>query len=67
MDFSHSEIVQKSLNGERAVDEQTLNSVAVLSDRLERLKKMGDQFKGVTFSPNVKKIIRRKVESAAVC
>jgi hypothetical protein len=67
MDFNHSELVQQSLVGERAIDEQTLTSIAVLSDRLERLKKMGDQFKGITFSPNIRKVIRRKEKSAAVC
>jgi hypothetical protein len=49
-------IVNESLAGERAVDEQTLASLAILSERLERLKGLGDFFNKVDFSTHVKKI-----------
>ena len=48
---SHCGIVGKSLSGERPVDERTYASVAVLAERLERLKHSGALFAGVEFSP----------------
>jgi len=36
--LNHCRIVAESLGGQRAVDEYTFGSLAVLSDRLERLK-----------------------------
>ena len=53
MDMNHIQIVNDSLAGQRDVDEQTHESVAVLADRLETLKAMGDSFEGIEFSPDV--------------
>ena len=53
MDMDHIQILNDSLAGQRDVDEQTHESVAVLADRLEGLKAMGDSFDGIEFSPDV--------------
>jgi len=57
---SHFHVVEESLNGVRAVDEQTYASLAILGDRLERVKKMAGVFEGVEFSPAVKRLHRKK-------
>ena len=41
--------VSSCLSGTKSVDEGVLASVAILSDRLERLKNSSDLFAGVTF------------------
>ena len=53
----HCQVVGASLTGKRPVDEQTYTSVAVLSERLERLRQ-SPLFAGVTFSPQVKRLRR---------
>jgi hypothetical protein len=55
-DLNHCQIVGKSLSGEREVDEQTFASVAILSERLERLKKLDKTFFSITFSSAVKRL-----------
>jgi len=65
-DSNHCRIVEKSLNGEREVDEQTFASLAILTERLERLKKLNKIFGIVTFSPAVRKLKTRK-DAVAVC
>lgn len=54
----HFRILGRSLSGERPVDEQTYASVAVLSERLEHLKKHRDLFAGIEFSPDVEALRR---------
>jgi hypothetical protein len=49
----HCQIVGESLRGVRPVDESTNVSMAILADRLERLKQSSSLFAGVTFSPHV--------------
>ncbi|MEN6576988.1 MAG: hypothetical protein ABFD90_11650 [Phycisphaerales bacterium] len=61
----HFQIVGESLMAERPVDEQTCASMAVLADRLERLKQSSDLFAGVAFSPYVQKM-RRHAEAMAL-
>ena len=56
MESRHSQIVGESISGQRCVDEQTFGSVAILSERLERLKKLDGIFEAVTFSPMVEKL-----------
>ncbi|MFA5251168.1 MAG: hypothetical protein WC454_01110 [Phycisphaerae bacterium] len=60
MDLNHYQIVEQGLNGERAVDEQTLASVEILSERLDRLKKLDKIFSGIEFSSAVKKLKSRR-------
>lgn len=52
----HRQVVSDALFGRRPVNEQTLCSVAVLEDKLERLKRLGAQFAAVSFSPAVKNL-----------
>jgi hypothetical protein len=59
-DSNHCRIVEKSLAGERAVDEQTFSSLAILAERLERLKNMDGIFGDVTFSPHVRELKAQK-------
>jgi len=66
VDLNHCEVVESSLAGAKAVDEQTLTSVAVLGDRLKRLKKQNKAFKIVSFSPAVRKLARQNKKISAV-
>jgi hypothetical protein len=52
----HCEVVKETLSGKRIVDEQTAASVSVLNERLERVKKMGQRFSRIEFSPAVKQL-----------
>jgi hypothetical protein len=56
----HYRIVRGALAGERPVDEETLNSLAVLSERLDQLKRTDKVFSDVVFSPHVEKLKGRK-------
>ncbi len=58
-DSNHCQIVEKSLTGDRAVDEQTFASMEILSERLEHLKNVDRIFNGVTFSPEVMELKAR--------
>jgi len=57
---THCRIVGESLAGERPIDERTHASVAVLAERLERLQRSSSLFAGVTFSPDVQCLSRRR-------
>lgn len=61
----HCQVVSQSLAGERPMDEQTGLSMAVLADRLERLKQSSNLFAGVMLSPYVQKM-QRRAEAVAV-
>jgi hypothetical protein len=65
-ELNHFSVVQESLDGVRAVDEDTYAAIAILGDRLERLKKMDGVFEGVGFSPAVKRLCRQRSAVAAV-
>ena len=52
----HCEVVKETLSGKRIVDERTAASVSVLNERLERVKKMGQRFSRIEFSPAVKQL-----------
>ncbi len=60
MSSSHCQIVRNSLSGKRAVDEQTFASLAILTERVERLKKVDKIFSNVAFSSAVKKLKGQK-------
>lgn len=55
-DSNHCRIVAESLTGQREMDEKTLAALAVLDERLRRLKKLGGVFSHVAFSPQVEKV-----------
>ena len=64
MDSDHCQIVKDCLSGEREVDEQALASLATLTERLERLRKVDMFFGSVAFSPAVEKLSRCKTAVA---
>ncbi len=66
MDLNHLSVVKESLNGNRAVDEQTFASMAILNERLQRLKERSHPFSDITFSRDVKKLANQK-KTVAVC
>jgi len=59
-DSNHCRIVTESLTGTRKVDEQTFASLAILDERLERLRGLGETFSGVAFSPDAAKLLSQK-------
>jgi hypothetical protein len=58
-DSNHCRIVAGSLVGEREVDERTFASLAILGERLERLKEIDETYSGIEFSPDVQKLQRQ--------
>ncbi|HUW19401.1 MAG TPA: hypothetical protein VMW16_08870 [Sedimentisphaerales bacterium] len=66
MDANHCQVVEQSLTGGRALDEQTFASLAILSDRLERVKSLGGSFAHVGFSPAAKGLLRTQRNAVAV-
>jgi len=60
VDSNHCRIVRDSIVGKRAVDEQTFASLTILTERLERLKKVDEIFGNVVFSSAVKKLKGQK-------
>jgi hypothetical protein len=66
MDLNHYRIVEQGLTGERAVDEQTLASLEILTERLERLKKLDKVFSGIEFSSAVRRLKARRDAVAVV-
>ena len=56
VDSNHCQIVAESLAGKRGADEQTFASLTILTERLERLKKLDKAFLNVEFSPDAKKL-----------
>ena len=61
----HCQIVGESLAGDRLADEQTHASIAVLAERLERLKQTSSLFDGIMFSGHVERL-RQGAEAVAV-
>ena len=59
----HFDIVNKTLAGAREVDEQTHASLAILAERLERLKRFS-MFKGISFSQDVERLAVQRVPVA---
>lgn len=60
----HFDIVNKTLAGAREVDEQTQASLAILAERLERIKRFGGMFKGISFSQDVERLAVQRVPVA---
>lgn len=56
-DSNHYRVVAESISGNREVDDQTLTSLTVLEEKLERLKKFDEMFSGIEFSSAVRKIL----------
>jgi len=58
--MNHFQTVKESLSGRRELDEQTFASVAVLRERLERVKGLGGAFSRVAFSQGLEELIGRR-------
>jgi hypothetical protein len=65
VELNHSQIVLESLAGGRETDEQTFTSMAILAERLERLKRFSNSFSEVSFSAAAKKLMRHKNAAVA--
>ena len=61
---NHFKVVTDSLAGVRPTDEEMFSSIAVLAERLERLKKTNDLFNDVGFSEQVEELALREMISA---
>jgi len=59
-DSNHCRIVAESLSGRRETDEKTLASLAVLDERLQKLKKLGGDFSDLAFSEDAEKVRRHE-------
>lgn len=59
------EVLRQGLVGQRPVDEEVLTSAAILSDRLEMLKRSSRLFEAVSFSPDVEAMMAQQVTAAA--
>ena len=60
MDMNYFQVLKDSVVGNREVDEQTLASMEILNERLERLKQLDKSFAKVGFSPAVRKLAKQK-------
>jgi hypothetical protein len=60
----HFKIINDSLTGSSPLDEETFSSVAVLAERLEKLKRNSDHFKDITFSPQLEELAQCEMISA---
>ena len=63
--YEHCKVVKDGLNGNRVIDEQTLDSLAVLTERLERVKKLGPVFSDVAFSEAIQKLTKQDLPLVA--
>ena len=57
-------IIRESLSGEKPVDETTFSSIAVLAERMERLKRSSEAFEDISFSPEVEELALCEMISA---
>ena len=64
MELDHWQVVSKGLSADRPVDERTLASLAILAERLERLKRSYPVMAAVDFSPHVKELSSRAISVA---
>jgi hypothetical protein len=60
----HFKIVNDSLTGTSPINEETFSSVAVLAERLDKLKRSSDAFKDITFSPELEELAECEMISA---
>ena len=62
--FDDFEVIRKSISGQRPVDEETFSSVAVLAERLDRVKRNNKISADVCFSPQVEELALCEMISA---
>ncbi|RKZ84024.1 MAG: hypothetical protein DRQ39_08825 [Gammaproteobacteria bacterium] len=58
-------VLRQGLTGQRPVDEAVLTSAAILSDRLEMLKRSSPLFEAVSFSPEVEAMMAQQLTAVA--
>ena len=58
-------ILRQGLAGQRPVDDAVLTSAAVLSDRLEMLKRNSSMFDAISFSPEMEAMMAEQLTAAA--
>ena len=63
--YEHCKVAKDSLDGNRVIDEQTFDSLAILTERLERVKKLGPVFSDVAFSEAIQKLIKQDLPLVA--
>ena len=61
---NHFKLITESLAGDRPTDEDTFSSIAVLAERLQRLKKSNALFNDVGFSEFVEDLALTEMISA---
>lgn len=59
------DVVREGLSGRRDVDQQVMESVSVLTQRLERLKAAGGLFGKISFSPQMKALAAEHLMTTA--
>ena len=59
-EMNHCRIVRESLDGKRPLGEQTFASMAILEERLGRLRKLQGLFDNVRFSAAVRKLKKQR-------
>lgn len=59
-DIDYCEVLSQSLTGLRPTDEQTFNSINLLADRLQTVRKAYPRLAGVEFSPQVQALIEQE-------
>ena len=55
--IDHHKTVRDAISHKHKPDDNVLTSIAILEERLERLKKLSPQFAGISFSPAVAKLV----------
>lgn len=60
MSASKFRIVEDAVNGNREVDEQALNAISALEERLEHIHALGGSFAAIEFSGDVRKLVESK-------
>ncbi|HIJ67128.1 MAG TPA: hypothetical protein HPP87_02260 [Planctomycetes bacterium] len=63
-EYNHFKLITDSLTGKRSTDEDTFSSIAVLAERLDRLRKTNALFNEVAFSEQVEDLALRGMISA---
>lgn len=64
MDCTDHSVVMDAITGQRKFDDNIFSSVAVLAERLEKLKSSNSLFAGISFSPAVEELAAIEMTSA---
>ncbi len=54
--LDHVHVLQETLSGRRAINQKTFEALAVLTERLQLLKKASSLFEKVTLSPELERL-----------